>query len=139
MSAHQTGVVAASGNGGFSPARGRPGARACNCWCGLGTPEPVRALITSQTKLLKWFDTAWPGERFTYHIGNLAADRAPETSQLSPTHREELDRIAHLVMAAVAQGWLMPAQRRRSDGHVEYIAIRVKAQRTGNNGGARWA
>lgn len=139
MSAHQTGVVVPFGSGGFSPARGRPGARACNCWRGLGAPEPVRNLITSQSKLLKWFGTAWPGERFTYHAGNLAADRATETSQLSPADREELDRIARLIMAAVAQGWLMPAQRRRPDGHVDYIAIRVKAQRTGNNGDARWA
>ena len=141
MSAPQTGVVVPIGSGGFSPARGRPSARACwRCHAReLGELEPVRHLITSQAKLLKWFDTAWPGERFTYHVGNLAADRAAETSQLSPTDREEIDRIAQLIMAAVAHGWLMPAQRRRPDGHVDYIAIRVKAQRTGNNGEARWA
>ena len=139
MSAHQTGVVVPFGSGSFSPARGRPGARACSYWRGLGAPEPVRNLITSQSKLLNWFGIAWPGERFTYHIGNLAADRATESSQLSPADREELDRIAQLIMAAVAQGWLMPAQRRRPDGYVEYIAIRVKLQRTCKNGEARWA
>ncbi len=126
MSAHPTGVVPIS-SGGFSPARELRG------------PAPVRSLITSQSKLLKWFDTAWPGERFTYHVGNLAADRASETSRLSAADREELDRIAQLIMAAVAEGWLMPAQRRRPDGHVDYIAIRVKVQRTRNNGEARWA
>ena len=57
MSAHQTGVVVPFGSDGFSPARGRPGARACSCWRGLGAPEPVRNLITSQSKLLKWFGT----------------------------------------------------------------------------------
>jgi hypothetical protein len=102
MSAHQTGVVVPFGSGGFSPARGRPGARACSCWRGLGGPEPVRNLTTSQSKLLKWFGTAWPGERFTYHIGNLAADRATETSQLSPTDRAELAPRANTQSSAPA-------------------------------------
>src|SRR5690554_2172649 len=93
----------------FSPVRGRnraksfelvPAARA-GISMGMKLSEPARTMATSEAALLGWFETARPGERFTYHIGHLAVDRARETSGLAAGAREALGRIADRVMALV--------------------------------------
>lgn len=102
----------------------------------IGAPDPVRTLFTTETKLSKWLETAWPGERFVYHVGHLAADRAAECSQLRDADREQLQAMARLIMAGVDMGWLIPVQRRRDDGHIEYLAVRVTARRNSRKGAA---
>lgn len=102
----------------------------------IGSPDPVRTLFTSEANLTRWLETAWPGERFVYHVGHLAADRAAECSQLRETDREQLQAMARLVMAGVGMGWLIPLQRRRDDGHIEYLAVRVTAPRNSRKGAA---
>lgn len=102
----------------------------------IGTPDPVRSLISSEAKLIKWFGTAWPGDRVVYHVGNLAADRAPESSELPSVKRQQLERIARLIMTGVSMGWLTSVQRRRDDGHIEYLAVRTTARRSSGKGAA---
>lgn len=102
----------------------------------IGTPDPVRSLITSEAKFSKWLETAWPGDRFVYHVGHLAADRAPESSQLPLVERNQLVRIARLIMSGVSMGWLTSVQRRRGDGHIEYLAVRITAPRGPSKGAA---
>jgi hypothetical protein len=143
VSIPENGHVLPPGSDPFSPARGRPGARLRGFGSSdrhrIGAPEPVRKIVTTEAKLNKWFESALPGDRFIYHVGNLAADRATETSQLPVNERRTLEHIARLIMAAVAMGWLTTAQRRRDDGHIDYIAIRVTARRPETQGAARWA
>ena len=124
----------------FSPVRGRnraksfelvPAARAGNSM-GMKLPEPIHTIVTSEAALLGWFETARPGERFTYHIGHLAVDRARETSGLAAGAREALGRIADRVMALVGQEMLIAAQQRLDDGRMAYLAIKagMRAART---------
>jgi len=124
----------------FSPVRGRnraksfelvPAARA-GISMGMKLSEPARTMATSEAALLGWFETARPGERFTYHIGHLAVDRARETSGLAAGAREALGRIADRVMALVGQEMLIAAQQRLDDGRMAYLAIKagMRAART---------
>lgn len=124
----------------FSPVRGRnraksfelvPSARA-GISMGMKLSEPARTIATSEAALLGWFETARPGERFTYHVGHLAVDRARETSGLAAGAREALGRIADRVMALVGQEMLIAAQQRLDDGRMAYLAIKagMRAART---------
>ncbi|MGE0257108.1 MAG: hypothetical protein AB7T39_21140 [Alphaproteobacteria bacterium] len=94
---------------------------------GMNTPGPVRTIVADEAALLDWLGTARPGDRFTYHIGHLAADRARETSGLAATAREMLGRVADHVMALAADDLLTAAQRRLGDGRTAYLAIKVDA------------
>ncbi len=127
----------------FSPVRGRnraksfelvPAARA-GISMGMKIPEPVHAIATSEAALLGWFETSRPGERFTYHIGHLAADRARETSGLAAGAREALGRIADRVVALAGQDLLIAVQQRLDDGRMAYLAIKAGLRPTGR--GAR--
>lgn len=120
----------------FAPLRGRnraksfalvPGAVA-GIAMGMNTPGPVRTIVTDEAALLDWVETAQPGDRFTYHIGHLAADRARETSGLAAAAREMLGRVADHVMALAADDLLLAAQRRVGDGRTAYLAIKVDAR-----------
>jgi hypothetical protein len=119
----------------FSPVRGRnraksfelvPATRA-GISMGMKLPEPIRTIVTSEAALLGWFEAARPGERFTYHIGHLAADRARETSGLAAGAREVLGRVADRVMALAGQDLLIAVQQRLDDGRMAYLAIKAKA------------
>ncbi|MEW5704890.1 MAG: hypothetical protein AB1781_09960 [Pseudomonadota bacterium] len=124
----------------FSPVRGRnraksfelvPAARA-GISMGMKIPEPIRTIVTSEAALFGWFETARPGERFTYHIGHLAVDRARETSGLAAGAREALGRVADRVMALAGQEMLIAVQQRLDDGRMAYLAIKagMRAART---------
>lgn len=92
---------------------------------GMKIPEPIRTIATSEAALLGWFETARPGERFTYHIGHLAVDRARETSGLAAGAREALGRIADRVMTLAGQDMLIAVQQRLDDGRMAYLAIKA--------------
>jgi len=117
----------------FSPVRGRnraksfelvPGGRA-GISMGMKLPEPARTTVTNEAALLDWFETARPGDRFTYHVGHLAADRARESSGLASTAREMLGRMADHVMALVTEGRLIAVQRSLDNGRTAYLAIKA--------------
>jgi hypothetical protein len=72
-----------------------------------------------EVALLGWLGTACPGERFVYHVGHLAADRASAAGM-----QQELGRIADRVMALAAEGRLLPVQMRLADGRFTYLAIK---------------
>lgn len=123
----------------FSPVRGRnraksfelvPAARA-GISMGMKIPEPIRTIVTDEAALLGWFETARPGERFTYHIGHLAVDRARETSGLAASAREALGRIADRVMALAGQDMLIAVQSRLDDGRMAYLAIKAGLRAAG--------
>lgn len=135
----RTFAEARSDNFVFSPVRGRnraksfelvPAARA-GISMGMKIPEPIRTIATSEAALLGWFETARPGERFTYHIGHLAVDRARETSGLAAGAREALGRVADRVMALVGQDMLIAVQQRLDDGRMAYLAIKAGMRATG--------
>ncbi|WP_297858121.1 hypothetical protein [Elioraea sp.] len=119
----------------FSPVRGRnraksfelvPAARA-GISMGMKLPEAARTIVASEAALLGWFEAARPGDRFTYHIGHLAADRARESSGLGAGAREVLGRVADRVMALAGQNLLIAVQQRLGDGRMAYLAIKAKA------------
>lgn len=117
----------------FSPVRGRRRAKSfelvhggqAGTSLGMKVPEPVRSIVTSEAALLGWFETAIPGERFTYHVGHLAADRARETSGLAGAAREMLSRMADRVRTLVGQDRLIAVQQRLADGRSAYLAIKA--------------
>lgn len=117
----------------FSPVCGRnraksfelvPGGQGC-IPMGMHVPEAVRTIVTNEAALLSWFETARPGECFTYHVGHLASDRARESSGLATTARDMLGCIADRVMALVTEGRLIALQRRLDDGRTAYLAIKA--------------
>lgn len=124
----------------FAPVRGRNRAKSfelvpaapAGISMGMKLPEPARTIASNEAALLGWFETARPGERFTYHIGHLAVDRARETSGLAAGAREALGRIADRVMALVGQDMLIAVQSRLDDGRMAYLAIKagMRAART---------
>jgi hypothetical protein len=125
----------------FSPVRGRnraksfelvPGGRA-GISMGMKLPEPARTTVTNEAALLGWFETALPGECFTYHIGHLAADCARESSGLAATARDMLGCIADRVMALVTEGRLIAVQRRLDDGRTAYLAIKAGMRSAGRS------
>jgi hypothetical protein len=123
----------------FSPVRGRNRAKSfelvpaerAGISMGMKLPEPARTIVTSEAALLGWLETARPGERFTYHIGHLAADRARETSGLAAGAREALGRIADRVMTLVGQDLLIAVQQRLDDGRMAYLAIKTGLRSAG--------
>jgi len=73
-----------------------------------------------EAALLVWLGTARPGERFVYHAGHLAADRASAAGM-----QQELGRIADRVMALAVEGRVLPVQMRLANGRVTYLAIKA--------------
>jgi hypothetical protein len=95
---------------------------------GMKITDPARNIIADEAALLGWFDTAPPGEHVAYHIGHLASDRAPESSRLTATARDALDRVADRVMALVGRDLLIVVQRRLESGQMAYLAIKLSTR-----------
>lgn len=81
----------------------------------------------------RWLQTAQPGERCIYHIGNLAEDRGdpnPRTGYAPQTEGElNVDRLASAVADACEGDLIICTQRRIGPEEAEYIAIRTLAGR----------
>lgn len=116
----------------FSPVHGRKRAKsfelvpvhqACISM-GMKIAEPTHNIIADEAALIGWFETAGLGERCTYHIGQLAADRARDTSQLPRDAREALGRVADRVMALATDNLVIAVQQRLDDGRTAYLAIK---------------
>ncbi|MFC7333056.1 hypothetical protein [Rhodocista pekingensis] len=97
----------------------------------MQTPDPTRTLVADETALLDWLRTAQPGDRFVYHIGHLAADRVRGTTGLTDPQREALCRLADRVLTLVTDDTLTAAQRRRADGQMAYLVIKMSGRKVG--------
>lgn len=123
----------------FSPVRGRNRAKTrefvhgpASCTAmGMQNTDLTRPLLTDETALLDWLRTAQPGERFLYHIGHLAADRERGSTALTDPQRQALCRLANRVLTLVAEETVTAAQRRRADGHMAYLAIKMSGGSAG--------
>lgn len=117
----------------LSPVRARRRAKTCelskitsSCISmGMKNTDPTRDFISGETELLTWLELATPGACSIYHVGHLASDRSPETSNLSAAMRAELNSTAHRVMALVEQGALIAVQQRFDNGHFAYLAMKA--------------
>jgi hypothetical protein len=98
---------------------------------GMQNTDPTRPLLTDEAALLDWLRTAQPGERFLYHIGHLAADRERGSTALTDPQRLALCRLANRVLTLVAEETVTAAQRRRADGHMAYLAIKMSGGSAG--------
>jgi hypothetical protein len=78
----------------------------------LAGSEIARELVATVNALCDRLGDAPVGTTLTYHIGHLAADRAPTVTKLDPVERAELDLLADRVMQLAEQGWVHPVQRR---------------------------
>jgi len=92
---------------------------------GMKNTDPTRDFISGETELLTWLELATPGACSIYHVGHLASDRSPETSNLTAAMRAELNSTAHRVMALVEQGALIAVQQRLDNGHFAYLAMKA--------------
>ncbi|MBY0431125.1 MAG: hypothetical protein K2Q10_08000 [Rhodospirillales bacterium] len=87
------------------------------------TPLAVR-------NFLAWVKDAAPGDIITYHEGLLGIDRTAGPSALPETFRAELNRVAGHAMALAEDGCLLLVQRRIADGHVAYLAIKARGDKS---------
>ena len=81
--------------------------------------------ITEQ-HLMQWLAGAAPGEQLVYHRGFLAIDTALTTSQLPPSRRQMLLRVASRVRDMCTRGLVRTVQRRNGDGDFTYLVVARK-------------
>jgi len=81
--------------------------------------------ITEQ-HLVQWLAGATPGEQLVYHRGFLAIDTAVTSSQLPPSRRQMLLRVASRVRDMSTRGLVQTVQRRNGDGDFTYLVVARK-------------
>lgn len=76
-----------------------------------------------------WLRRAYPGDRFTYHIGLLAEDRLEVLDIHGEERRtipvEPFDSLAKEVLGACKEGYVNLYQRRLGPANYQYIAVRT--------------
>ncbi len=81
--------------------------------------------ITEQ-HLMQWLAGAAPGEQLVYHRGFLAIDTAVTISQLPPSRRQMLLRVAGRVRDMATRGLVRTVQRRHGEGDFTYLVVARK-------------
>ena len=89
----------------------------------IATIDPLP--ITEQ-HLVQWLAGAAPGEQLVYHRGFLAIDTAVTSSQLPPSRRQMLLRVASRVRDMSTRGLVQTVQRRNGDGDFTYLVVARK-------------
>ena len=98
----------------------------------LNLDAPATAVATSdhlpitEQHLVQWLADAAPGEQLVYHRGFLAIDTALTTSQLPPSRRQMLLRVASRVRDMCTRGLVRTVQRRNRDGDFTYLVVARK-------------
>ena len=97
-------------------------------------PLPLFAIPVDENGFVDWLIDARPGDTLVYYRGHLSHDRMPSVSALADLQRRRLAEVANRVLAAEAQGLVMPVQRRIGPHEWLYLAIRTHgALRTTHN------
>ncbi len=98
----------------------------------LARPDPVPgelalfAIPLDENGFVDWLIDAKPGDTLVYYRGHLSHDRMPSTKVLDDLRRRRLADVANRVLAAEAQGLVMPVQRRVGRNEWLYLAIRTQ-------------
>ena len=88
-------------------------------------PLPLFAIPLDENGFVDWLIDAKPGDTLVYYRGHLSHDRMLSTKVLDDRRRRRLAEVATRVLAAEAQGLVMPVQRRIDRNEWLYIAIRT--------------
>jgi hypothetical protein len=80
--------------------------------------------IVDENGFVDWLTGATPGDALVYYRGHLSHDRMPSAEALGDSDRRGLSDVANRVLAAEAQGLVMPVQRRVGQNDWLYVAIR---------------
>ena len=88
-------------------------------------PLPLFAIPLDENGFVDWLIDAKPGDMLVYYRGHLSHDRMPSTKVFDDARRRKLADVANRVLAAEAQGLVMPVQRRIDRNEWLYIAIRT--------------
>ena len=98
----------------------------------ISTSAPTTAATASATSghlpiteqhLVQWLAGATPGEQLIYHRGFLAIDTGVTSSQLPPSRRQMLLRVASRVRDMCTRGLVQTVQRRNGDGDFTYLVV----------------
>lgn len=98
----------------------------------LARPDPVPgelalfAIPLDENGFVDWLIDAKPGDTLVYYRGHLSHDRMPSVKVLDDARRRRLADVANRVLAAEAQGLVMPVQRRAGRNEWFYLAIRTQ-------------
>ena len=93
----------------------------------LARPDPITlfSIPVDENGFVDWLIDAKPGDTLVYYRGHLSHDRMPSVSLLDDRQRRKLAEVANRVLAAEAQGLVMPVQRRVGRNEWLYLAIRT--------------
>ena len=89
-------------------------------------PLPLFAIPLDENGFVDWLIDAKPGDTLVYYRGHLSHDRMPSTKVFDDPRRRKLVDVATRVLAAEAQGLVMPVQRRTGRNEWFYLAIRTR-------------
>jgi hypothetical protein len=100
--------------------------------------QPVArfAVPVDENAFVDWLIDADPGDKLVYYRGHLSHDRMPSTKVLDQQSRITLQAVADRVMAAAAQGLVLPVQKRLGPEEFLYIAVKALPRRLGSACGA---
>lgn len=89
-------------------------------------PVQVFGIPLDENGFVDWLIDAEPGDTLIYYRGHLSHDRMPSTKVFDDLRRRKLTDLANRVLAAEAQGLVMPVQRRVGKHEWLYLAIRTR-------------
>lgn len=98
----------------------------------LAQPIARFAVPVDENAFVDWLIDADPGDKLVYYRGHLAHDRMASTEALDPQSRITLQAVANRVMAAAAQGLVLPVQKRLGPEEFLYIAVKALPGRIGS-------
>ena len=93
-------------------------------------PHSALPVVMTENDLCDRLADAKAGDVITYHVGMLAADRAPQTQTLSPDRCRDLGAVADRVLRLAEAGWVHLVQRRLGTERFAYLLVVRRRVRT---------
>ena len=90
------------------------------------TTVPCFSIPLDENGFVDWLIDSEPGDTLVYYRGHLSRERMPSVKTLDDASRRKLAAVANRVLAAEAQGLVMPVQRRVRENEWLYLAIRTR-------------
>jgi hypothetical protein len=87
---------------------------------------PCFSIPLDENGFVDWLIDSEPGDTLVYYRGHLSRERMPSVKTLDDASRRKLAAVANRVLAAEAQGLVMPVQRRVRENEWLYLAIRTR-------------